>query len=575
MEAFADETITASEYIARQTLQEIEAAVAAQKCCTYGKTCGGSLAASLGVTGIMQPVFSCLDCARITGKPVGVCEACMIRCHTEHEVVEVGVRRCFRCDCPTQRSGVTCVAQPEGINADHGLPPDPGNRYGHNFNNRFCSCDRAYDPARDSMVQCVACDEWYHDAHVPGKLPAAIPFATFVCASCVASKPFLQRLALYRPGVCGSLVKSDVSALPSMEGVAAASSEAAVGAPAPAPGYDVGAGAGAAVAVQAQARVRVQAWRACLTCSEGADDGAGVCEACATACHAGHVLTAPRITAFECDCCALGAKQAPPRACACNDTANALPQPELFCCSKATATAAAATAPVVADSTATTDATASAASDALPSPSYEPIPSNRAAGAALFLSVLCRCDDCMKVYAAHGVATWWLDSPLDEEDATAAATTVATASQPAHNGTPSSSSASAPTPATAAVTLTPTQPTSGGPSSTGAPSHAPLAASTAAAMAVSAERENDPHAVPAQATARTPAMIMLESMIAKLPPDFQTTYQAGLSALRSLPLTAQLDALAGYNEMSAEVLAFLRRFAESGSVVGVGDVSTA
>jgi hypothetical protein len=70
-------------------------------------------------------------------------------------------------------------------------------------------------------------------------------------------------------------------------------------------------------------------------------------------------------------------------------------------------------------------------------------------------------------------------------------------------------------------------------------------------------------------------MIMLESMIAKLPPDFQTTYQAGLSALRSLPLTAQLDALAGYNEMSAEVLAFLRRFAESGSVVGVGDVSTA
>jgi hypothetical protein len=63
-----------------------------------------------------------------------------------------------------------------------------------------------------------------------------------------------------------------------------------------------GGGGGAACAGKEAARSALQPWVQCLTCSGGVDDGAGVCLACAAACHAGHALTPQRISDFFCDC---------------------------------------------------------------------------------------------------------------------------------------------------------------------------------------------------------------------------------------------------------------------------------
>lgn len=101
----------------------------------------------------------------------------MLRCHSEHEVVEVGLRRNFRCDCATGRSTVHCQALPvssasiAGGTVHTSAAEDGGeahvimshceqNAYGQNFDNRFCSCHREYTAARDELIQCIACDEW-------------------------------------------------------------------------------------------------------------------------------------------------------------------------------------------------------------------------------------------------------------------------------------------------------------------------------------------------------------------------------------------------------------------------------
>ncbi|KAJ1569186.1 hypothetical protein HK405_008742 [Cladochytrium tenue] len=52
---------------------------------------------------VRQPVYSCLTCSRSNGSdaPIGVCYACFVQCHTDHEVVELSARWSFQCDCGT------------------------------------------------------------------------------------------------------------------------------------------------------------------------------------------------------------------------------------------------------------------------------------------------------------------------------------------------------------------------------------------------------------------------------------------------------------------------------------------
>ncbi|TDL20271.1 hypothetical protein BD410DRAFT_791045 [Rickenella mellea] len=105
---------------------------------------------------IRQAVYLCLTCRL----PRGICSACSIACHTDHEQVELFPKRKFRCDCPTTSLPHTCTLhkQAEVENSD--------NKYGQNFRGVFCRCGRAYDAKteRETMIQCLACEDWFHES---------------------------------------------------------------------------------------------------------------------------------------------------------------------------------------------------------------------------------------------------------------------------------------------------------------------------------------------------------------------------------------------------------------------------
>lgn len=99
---------------------------------------------------IRQAVYLCLSCR----EPRGICSACSIACHGDHEQVELFPKRAFRCDCPTRALPHPCTLHKtlEEENKD--------NRYGLNFEGTFCRCGREYDAAneRETMIQCLACE---------------------------------------------------------------------------------------------------------------------------------------------------------------------------------------------------------------------------------------------------------------------------------------------------------------------------------------------------------------------------------------------------------------------------------
>lgn len=99
---------------------------------------------------IRQAVYLCLTCAL----PRGICSSCSIACHTDHEQVELFPKRNFRCDCPTD-------ALPHPCSLHKQLEPmSTSNKYGQNFEGKFCRCGRVYDAKkeRETMIQCVACE---------------------------------------------------------------------------------------------------------------------------------------------------------------------------------------------------------------------------------------------------------------------------------------------------------------------------------------------------------------------------------------------------------------------------------
>jgi len=132
---------TLTDYLASQADLVQEAALALPhqfSQCTY----------SLGY--IRQAVYLCQTCA----EPRGICSACSIACHTDHEQLELFPKRRFRCDCPTTVLAHACTLhkQPEDVNTD--------NMYGHNFLGVFCRCGQSYDASteQETMIQCIACE---------------------------------------------------------------------------------------------------------------------------------------------------------------------------------------------------------------------------------------------------------------------------------------------------------------------------------------------------------------------------------------------------------------------------------
>ncbi|KAF6752789.1 hypothetical protein DFP72DRAFT_967407 [Ephemerocybe angulata] len=168
-----------------------------------------------------QAVYLCLTCP----EPRGICSACSIACHTDHEQVELFPKRGFRCDCPTSVIAHSCTLD----KAHH--PENELNHYGQNFRGVFCRCSKPYDPKkeREAMIQCLVCEDWFHESccnlrerppsrdptpevqkdasenadaasdasstDLPPPLISADDYDSFVCGGCVSKVPILKKYA--------------------------------------------------------------------------------------------------------------------------------------------------------------------------------------------------------------------------------------------------------------------------------------------------------------------------------------------------------------------------------------------
>ncbi|GHJ85942.1 hypothetical protein NliqN6_2344 [Naganishia liquefaciens] len=164
---------------------------------------------------LRQRISSCRTCGT-EDAPVGVCDACAVSCHAEHDLVELFTRRDFTCDCPTShraRCALLGAAQPRNT----------GNTYGRNFLGEFCRCERGkrYDPMdeAESMIECLACQDWFHESclnlqdpcnpipadtdtssttsssTIESPLLPSTAYAHLVCSGCITAHPLLQRYA--------------------------------------------------------------------------------------------------------------------------------------------------------------------------------------------------------------------------------------------------------------------------------------------------------------------------------------------------------------------------------------------
>ncbi|KAJ9356810.1 hypothetical protein DTO027B9_3294 [Paecilomyces variotii] len=202
---------------------------------------------------LRQSIFSCLTCNPPKNlddpyTPAGVCYSCSISCHGEHTLVELFNKRNFVCDCGTTRlpstSPCTLRVDPAtGSKGVHSQEPAAGNKYNHNFQNRFCGCLEVYDAhtEKGTMFQCLGLgtvetggcgEDWWHpecliglprdwnkvkkqeaamteeekkeatdgfdedeETPLPPGFPGEDDFETFICYKCLDSNPWLKRYA--------------------------------------------------------------------------------------------------------------------------------------------------------------------------------------------------------------------------------------------------------------------------------------------------------------------------------------------------------------------------------------------
>ncbi|GLA66708.1 hypothetical protein AtubIFM56815_008146 [Aspergillus tubingensis] len=213
---------------------------------------------------LRQSLFACLTCNPSTSEesytPAAVCYSCSISCHGEHDLVELFNKRNFVCDCGTTRMPATspCTLRNDpktGAKGVHSEQPHQGNKYNHNFQNKFCGCGEDYDPhkERGTMFQCLGLgtvetggcgEDWWHpecliglprdwykaakkdgeaadddeeeETPLPPRFPAEEDFAIFLCYKCVASNPWVKRYA-GTPGFLPPVYKEGGLAKPSEE----------------------------------------------------------------------------------------------------------------------------------------------------------------------------------------------------------------------------------------------------------------------------------------------------------------------------------------------------------------------
>ncbi|CAO0794321.1 unnamed protein product [Mucor circinelloides] len=143
---------------------------------------------------IRQPLYACKTCTvDHNEEPAGMCYSCSIACHASHDLFELFPKRAFRCDCGLSGKfgGHGCSRMvPEKLD----FAANEKNQYNHNFKNLYCRCNQTYDPEKEeeTMYQCIACEDWFHERCI-GNIPEAIDeFDCYVCRDCTKKYPFLM-----------------------------------------------------------------------------------------------------------------------------------------------------------------------------------------------------------------------------------------------------------------------------------------------------------------------------------------------------------------------------------------------
>lgn len=147
-----------------------------------------------------QAIFACADCCDLKKEPAGVCLACANSCHDGHNVYELYTKRNFRCDCGNDKfPNFQCQLD------KHKALRNVFNNYNHNFEGLYCSCKRTYPDSEfeknlsdteSEMIQCVACEDWFHNVHLGAKRAPVNQDYEMICQSCTERCCFLGR---YKP----------------------------------------------------------------------------------------------------------------------------------------------------------------------------------------------------------------------------------------------------------------------------------------------------------------------------------------------------------------------------------------
>ncbi|XP_022116668.2 putative E3 ubiquitin-protein ligase UBR7 isoform X2 [Pieris rapae] len=142
-----------------------------------------------------QAIYACMTCNPDAkddpSKRAGVCLACSLKCHEDHELVELYTKRNFRCDCGNPKfKSHPCQFTPnkQDLNEE--------NSYNQNFSGLYCICQRPYpDPdvtEEDEMIQCIICEDWLHSAHLDASVPDNDQYSEMVCKQCMEKNSFLH-----------------------------------------------------------------------------------------------------------------------------------------------------------------------------------------------------------------------------------------------------------------------------------------------------------------------------------------------------------------------------------------------
>ncbi|XP_050347291.1 putative E3 ubiquitin-protein ligase UBR7 [Nymphalis io] len=142
-----------------------------------------------------QAIYACLTCCPEAKsdptKRAGVCLACSLMCHENHELIELYTKRNFRCDCGNPKFNshpCTFTEVKTDLNED--------NYYNQNFSGLYCTCQRPYpDPestVEDLMIQCIICEDWLHASHLESTVPANDQYSEMICKICMEKNDFLH-----------------------------------------------------------------------------------------------------------------------------------------------------------------------------------------------------------------------------------------------------------------------------------------------------------------------------------------------------------------------------------------------